>query len=309
MTILYHCTFENSEEWKKKLKQKFKNFKIISINEPSRFNEVEIAIIWNLPNQVLKKLPKLKIIFSLGAGVDHILKLSDYKKTPIIRIKDPLMGERMYYYVLSQILNYQIGINQYKHAQYNKIWRKEILPFFNKDLTVGILGFGYLGTIVAKLLKKNNYKIIGYKKTRLQKKEKFKIYYKNQLNSFIKSSDIIINILPNTKHTLNFINSKFLSLMKKKSLLISIGRGSTVNENDLVKHLKKNKSFYASLDVFQNEPLSKKSNLWSLTNINITPHVASITVIDSAINLIFEKYKNYIKTKKIRSDVNLKKGY
>ena len=308
MSILFHCTFENSNEWKRKIKSKFKYKKIISINDKSEFDKVEIAIVWNLPNQILYKLPNLKIIFSLGAGVDHILNLDDYIGTPIVRIKDPLMGELMYYYVLSQILNYQVGINQYKTAQNHKIWRKEILPPFNKDLTIGILGLGYLGSIVGKFLARNNYKIIAYKKTKL-KKEKFKIYYNKQLSTFIKSSDIIINILPNTKSTKNFINFKFLSLMKKKSLLVSIGRGSTVNERDLIKHLQKNKMFNASLDVFQNEPLPKNSLLWSLPNINITPHVASITLIDSAIDLIFNKYNKYVITKKIKSDVNLSKGY
>ncbi len=308
MTILFHCTFTNSNKWKNKIKKKFKDKKIISINDKSKFDKVDIAIVWNLPNQILNKLSNLKIIFSLGAGVDHILKLDDYKGTPIVRIKDPLMGELMYYYVLSQILNYQIGFNQYKIAQNNKIWRKEILPPFNKDLTIGILGLGYLGSIVAKSLARNNYKIIGYKNTKT-KKEKFKIYYNNQLTTFIKSSDILINLLPSTKATINFVNHKFLSSMKKKSLLISIGRGSTVNEEDLAKHLKRRRSFYASLDVFKSEPLSKKSSLWSMPNTNITPHVASITLIDSAIDLIFKRYNKYIKTKIIKSDVNLRTGY
>ena len=308
MSILFHCTFENSDKWKRKIKEKFKNKKIISINEKSKFDKVDIAVVWNLPNNILSKLPNLKIIFSLGAGVDHILKLDDYRELPIVRIKDPLMGEMMYYYVLSQILNFQVGINEYKIAQTNKIWRKEILPKFNKDLTIGILGLGYLGSIVGKLLARNGYNIIGYKKTKI-KNEKFKVYYNKQLPKFIKSSDILINILPLTKDTINFINSNFLSLMKKKSLLISIGRGSTVNENELFQHLKNNKSFYASLDVFQNEPLSKNSVLWSLTNINITPHIASITLIDSAIDIIFKRYKKFTSTKKIKSDVNIKKGY
>ncbi len=308
MCILFYCTFENSLEWRKNIKKKFKNKSIISINDRNKFDKVDIAIVWNLPNNILKKLPNLKIIFSLGAGVDHILKLNDYNGTPIVRIKDPLMGELMYYYVLSQVLNFQIGFNEYKIAQNKKIWRKAILPPFSKDLTIGILGLGYLGSIVGKSLSKNNYKIIGYKKTKV-KNDKFKMYYNNQLSIFIKSSDIIINILPNTKNTTNFINSKFLSLMKKKSLLISIGRGSTVNEEDLLKYLKRNKSFYASIDVFQNEPLSKKNLFWSLSNINITPHVASITLINSGIDLMFKRYSRYKKTKKIKSDVNLHKGY
>ena len=308
MSILFHCTFSNSKEWKTKIKEKFKNKKIISINDKNEFDKVDIAIIWNLPNQILNKLTNLKIIFSIGAGVDHILKLNDYNGTPIVRIKDPLMGELMYYYVLSQILNFQLRINDYKIAQKHKVWLDEIIPPFNKDLTIGILGLGYLGSIVAKSLSKNNYNVIGYKKNKI-KKEKFKIYYNNQLPNFIRSSDILVNILPGTVDTKNFINSKFLSLMKKKSLLISIGRGSSVNENDLIKHLQRNKYFYASLDVFQSEPLSKKSLFWSMHNVNITPHVASNTLIDSGINLMFKRYSNYKKTKKIKSDININRGY
>ena len=308
MSILFYCKFQNSAEWKQKVKQRFRNKKIISINETNKFNQVDIAIVWNLPDQILKKLPNLKIIYALGAGVDHILRLNDYRNTPIVRLKDPLMGELMYYYVQSQILNFQVGINEYKIAQNKKIWRKEILPSFNQDLTVGILGFGFLGSIVAKALKNNNYKIIGYKKTKV-KKTQFKMYYGNQLHKFVQSLDVLINVLPNTDATINFINYKILSLMKKKSLFISIGRGATVNESDLVRHLKNNKSFYASLDVFHNEPLSKKSTLWSLPNVNITPHVASITLIDSAIDLIFENYLNYKKSKKIKSNVDLVNGY
>ena len=154
MTILFHCTFKNSNEWEKKIKKKFKNKKIISIYDKNYFDDVEIAIVWKLPNLILKNLPNLKVIYSLGAGVDHILELNDYNKTPIIRIKDPLMGELMYYYVLSQILNFQVGNNQYRLAQQNKIWRSEILPTFSKNLTVGLIGLGFLGSIVAKLLKK-----------------------------------------------------------------------------------------------------------------------------------------------------------
>ena len=141
MTILFHCTFENSKEWKIKIKKKFKTKKIISIYDKNEFDKVDIAIIWNLPNQILNKLTNLKIIFSLGAGVDHILKLNDYNGTPIIRIKDPSMGELMYYYVLSQILNFQVGINDYKIVQKKKVWGKAILPSFNKDLTIGIIFF------------------------------------------------------------------------------------------------------------------------------------------------------------------------
>ena len=97
--------------------------------------------------------------------------------------------------------------------------------------------------------------------------------------------------------------------MKKKSLFISIGRGSTVNEKDLITHLKNNNQSYATLDVFQNEPLPKKSQLWILPNVCITPHIASITLVDSAIDIIYKNYLKIKKNHKIKSDVNLNKGY
>ena len=250
MTILFHCTFENTDTWKRKIKKKFNKEKIISIYDKNYFNDVEIAIIWNLPNLILKKLPNLKLIFSLGAGVDHILKLDDYNNTPIIRIKDSLMGERMYYYVQSQIYNFQVGNNKYKIAQKNKIWRSEIIPIFSKNLTVGIIGFGYLGSIISKLLKKNNYNVIGYKK-KISKKINIKTFTGNQLKELLRLSDIVINLLPNTKETKNFLNKKIFNQMKKKSLFISVGRGATVNEKDLISFLKKNNQSHASLDVFQ----------------------------------------------------------
>ena len=105
------------------------------------------------------------------------------------------------------------------------------------------------------------------------------------------------------------IDKKFLKLMKKNSLLISVGRGLVVNEKHLSNHLKKNKFFYASLDVFKSEPLSKNHVLWSLPNITITPHVASLTVVRSAVNYMYKRYQEFKKNNKIKNDVNLKKGY
>ena len=71
----------------------------------------------------------------------------------------------------------------------------------------------------------------------------------------------------------------------------------------------KNKLFYASLDVFKKEPLPKNNPLWKIPNVTITPHVASITVIHSAIEYMYERFKDFKKNKKFKSDVDLKKGY
>jgi len=311
MTILFYTTFSDAKVWKQEIKKQFKKEQIISINDEANFKKVEYAIVWNLPDTVLKKLTNLKIIFSQGAGVDHVLNLPSYNKTPIIRLKDPVMGDRMANHVLSQILAFQLNLKIYSKYQERKIWIDDIesyAPLENNKLTIGILGVGFLGQHVGNVLNKLNYNIIGFKKNKTKKNYGFKIYY-NKLNQFIFSSDVIVSILPSTKETQNFINKKFLGKMKKKSLLINVGRGITLNEKDLIQNLKKEKNFYASLDVFQNEPLPKSSKLWNHPNVTITPHIASITIVKSAVKEMHSIYKQYKEKGKVISDVNFKNGY
>ena len=309
MNILYHCTFSNQDEFLKLLKKKFKSYKIFTLDDNIQLEKIEAALVWNLPDKILKKLTNLKIIFSLGAGVDHILNLSNYKKTPIIRIQDQNMRARMLNHVLSQILNYQLKINDYFMAQNKKIWLDERYTALNKELTIGVLGLGYIGNFVAQNLKLLGYNVIGYKNSNKTRRSSIPVYYKNSLKTFLKLSDIVVSILPATKETKNLINKSFLKQMKKKSLLINIGRGSTLNEIDLLQHIERNSSFFASLDVFKTEPLPKNHKFWKSQNITVTPHVAAITDVDSSTDYIFSKFEQFRQKGKIKSDVIIENGY
>ncbi len=310
MTILFHnTTFDKIDVWKKTIKKYFKNEKVISIKNYKKFDEVKYAIIWNLPDSILSRLKNLKVIFSMGAGVDHILKLKSYnRKIPIIRIKDPKMGERIANYSLAQILNYQLNFKIFQNFQIKKHWSGERTPIDNENLTVGILGLGFLGSHIAKKLIKLNYNVIAFKKSS-NKLFNIKIYTKKNIKKFIKNSDVIVAILPATPETDNIINASFLKNMKKKSCLINIGRGNAIDESALVEHAKRNKDFFAYLDVFKNEPLKSSSKLWTLPNISITPHIAGVTVIESAIEYMFKKYKIYEINQKLKSDVESKKSF
>ena len=310
MTILFHnTTFDKIDVWKKTIKQYFKNEEIISIKDYKKFNDVKYAIIWNLPDHILPKLKNLKVIFSMGAGIDHILKLKSYnKKIPIVRIKDPKMAERIANYTLAQILNYQLNFKIFQNSQIKKYWSGERTPIDNENLTVGILGLGFLGSRIAKKLVNLNYNVIAFKKSP-KRLSNIKIYTKKNIIKFIKNSDVIVSILPATPETDNIINASFLKKMKKKSCLINIGRGNAIDESALVEHSKSNKDFFAYLDVFKSEPLKPSSKLWELTNVSITPHVAGVTVIESAIEYMFTKYKIYKKNHKLKSDVESNKHF
>ena len=310
MAIFFYCPWHDKDKWLKEIKKKFYNNKIVTLKDKSNFSKIEYAIIWELPNEVYQKLNNLKLIFSMGAGVDHILNLPNYNNVPIVRLKDINMAERMSNHIISQILQYQLNLRTYMESQTKHVWEDFKEPVLNSSLTIGILGVGFLGSYVGKNLVKLGYKVQGYKNSKPKKNYPFSVFYqKKDLKQFIKNSDVLVSILPATPNTYNFINRSFLKSMQKKSLLINVGRGSSINEKDLINHIKKNKFFYASLDVFKTEPLPKEHPFWYLPKVTITPHVASLTGIDSAVTYIYKKYQESKKNKRFKNDVNLKKGY
>ena len=309
MNIFFYATYSNQEEFFHTLKKKFKYDKIFTINDNVDLSKIDVAMVWNLPSSVFKKMVNLKAIFSIGAGVDHILKLPNTRNLPIIRVKDPTMRKRMYNHVLSQVLIFQLKLKIYEEAQRKKIWMNERFTPLNSELTIGIMGLGYIGNFVALNIKKSGYNVIGFKNSVATKNFPYEIYDSRSLNKFIGKSDVIVSILPATKNTKNFINANFLKKMKESSLLVNIGRGSAVNELDLIKHIKKNPNFYASLDVFNKEPLKKNHKFWSNKNITLTPHVAAITDHDSSISYLYKRFMDFKKNRKIKSDVDLKLGY
>ena len=311
MRILFHCPWHNSKEWLETIKKQFKNNKIYTLKDKRDLSKIECAIIWNISNYTLSKMSNVKILFSLGAGVDHITELKSYCGQPIIRLKDPFMAERMANHVLSQILFYQLNLKSFQEAQsINKWMSKYDEPILNNNMIIGILGVGYLGSFVGKQLQQYGYNIIGFKNSKPNVKYSFPVFFKkNSLKKFLRQCDVLICILPSTPETYHMIDGNFLQEMKKKALLINVGRGPTLYEKALIIHLKKYKQFYASLDVFETEPLPKSSPLWQFPNVTITPHIGSLTVVDTAVKYMYKKYQQYKKNGKIKNDVNLLKGY
>jgi len=223
MSILFHCTWHDSKEWLQKFKKRFKNNKIYTLKDKPDLSKIEFAFIWELNNTTLKQMNNVKALFSLAAGVDHILSLKNYRGQLVVRLKDPLMAERMANHILSQILFYQLNLKFYQRAQQKNKWIKKFHQSeLNNSLTIGILGVGYLGSFVGKQLQKNGYNVIGFKNSKPKKKYPFSIFYrKNNLKKFLHQSDVVACILPSTSDTYHMINKNFLQAMKKKIILIN----------------------------------------------------------------------------------------
>ena len=135
-----------------------------------------------------------------------------------------------------------------------------------------IVGAGNIGGKLAKICKSLDMRVKGIRTT--SDDNNFTL---EQMPQIISDFDFVINILPHSKETDKIFDKFIFSKMKKSSFFINVGRGKTVVEKDLIQALKHKTIAGAGLDVFENEPLSKNSELRRLQNVIVTPHIAGYT--------------------------------
>ena len=241
--------------------------------------------------KVIDKAKNLKVISKWGTGLDSI-NVSYAKKKGIKVFNTPnAFTKGVAQLALSFILNFSRNTIK-THLEIKRGAWPKYSGFLIKDKIIGIIGFGNIGREISRLVTKLEMKVIFYDIKKIKKIKNKKIR-KVSLDELFKKSDIVISCCDLNKSSFNLINLKKMKLMKKNSGIINISRGGIVNENDLVKCLKKNISF-AGLDVFHNEPIIKKNKLFKMDNCILSSHNAFNTVeevLKVNINTLSNLYK------------------
>ncbi|AWW28812.1 glyoxylate/hydroxypyruvate reductase A [Echinicola strongylocentroti] len=268
--------------------------------------KVTAAMLWQHPKGSLKQFPNLKLICSMGAGVDHILGDDTIPEDiPITRIVDPKLTFSMTNYVIMGVLNFHRQITRYQINQKTHKW-----DMSNPEIpiSVGVLGVGELGGDVLDKLSYMGIEVCGYGNS---PKPDFKhpYYYGDQLEEFLSTCNVLICLLPLTPHTEGFLNLELFRKCSKGSYLINVARGKHLVEEDLVTALDEGLLSGALLDVFRQEPLPKDHPFWDQENITLTPHIASITNPKAAAPQIIENYHSLETGQPLVNRIDRKKGY
>ncbi|KAG8039601.1 hypothetical protein G9C98_008244 [Cotesia typhae] len=164
------------------------------------------------------------------------------------------------------------------------------------DMTIGIMGVGNIGKIVAKTLKHFNAKIWGLTRTIPTTKEPFIDEYRttSSLPEFLSNCHYIINIMPATPETNGLLNGDMLKNCKENNaIFMNVGRGNVINEEDLVNALENKWITAAILDVFEVEPLPSTSKLWIMPQVIISPHNACLARAESVAELFCNNYNKF----------------
>ncbi|RUM21652.1 glyoxylate/hydroxypyruvate reductase A [Rhizobium phaseoli] len=240
----------------------------------------EYALLWKPDADLFQRAPNLKVIFSGGAGVDHIIGMDGLPEIPIVRFVDRSLTTRMSEWVVMQCLMHLR--EQYAHdiSQRRGEWAKLIAPEA-AEVTVGVMGLGVLGQDAVTKLKVMGFNVIGWSRTR-KEINGIETFDARELDAFLARTDILVGLLPLTPDTTGFYDSGLFKKLRRDGALgrpvfINAGRGRSQVEADIVSAIRDGILGGASLDVFEVEPLASDNPLWALENVFITPHDAAVS--------------------------------
>ena len=292
MAILLSIKDTDLKPWIEALHNELESMDLCLYPEVRDRSDVDYAIVWKHPHGDLKNYPNLKAILSCGAGVDHIVDDPKYPKSvPIVRLHDEKLIQDMCLYALHWVLHFHSDYYKYARLQMQKIWNPKSFKLPEK-CHIGVMGLGTIGKEIAETLLGFDFRVSGWGATKKPEMESLPYYYgPEQMDEFLHTIDILINVLPLTTETANLLDEKALRRLPKGAFIINIGRGGIVNQADLIKLLNEDHIRAAALDVFDTEPLPENDPLWSHHKVYITPHLAGQNNPKSAVLAIADNIR------------------
>lgn len=314
MTILLSVTGFEPTRWLRALKQHLPQESVVTRPERADDPAIDYAIVWKQPPGVLADLPNLKAIFSLGAGVDHILADRTVPpELPIVRIVAPDLTSRMSEYVLWRVLDHFRKGMTYRSQQSRRLWNERLQPSAG-EVTVGILGLGELGRDAARKLNLVGFQIAGWSRRPKNLPGVETFHGTDGLKACLSVSDIIVVLLPLTPDTRGLIDDDFLSHLKGETplgrpVLINAGRGRLQSDSAILRALNDGRLMEASLDVFEREPLPRESALWRHPQVFITPHAAASSEPEALVPLMALQVEAHRRGEALTNLVDRNAGY
>jgi glyoxylate/hydroxypyruvate reductase A len=275
--------------------------------------DIVYACLWKAPPGVLTHCPNLKVIFSAGAGVDHVFTDPDLPDVPVVRIVDDDLSMRMGEYVVLHVLMHHRFQRAYDAQQRERLWRENRQPAASA-VTVGIMGLGVLGRHAADLLRRIGFRVAGWSRSPQVVAGVSTFHGTGGLDDFLAATDILVCLLPRTPETTGMIDLSLLRKLKRGGplggpCLINAGRGSTQVEKDILAALDDGTLTGATLDVFETEPLSPDSPLWTHPKVTITPHNAAASAPRALVKNMLDQIERFEAGGALQNVVDRSRGY
>ena len=197
---------------------------------------VEYLIAWDVPAPFVASLPNLKVVFSSGAGVDHIDFSAVPPHIPIVRMVEPGIVNGMIEYVTMSVLALHRDLFDYARRQAQGVWRQiEVHPAGAR--TVGVMGLGVLGQAVLERLGTFGFQLRGWNRSPREIPGVSCYVGEDSLNLFLARCDILVCLLPLTAATRGILNARVFGALPRGASIINVGRGAHLETQALIEAL------------------------------------------------------------------------
>jgi glyoxylate/hydroxypyruvate reductase A len=271
-------------------------------------DDIEIALAWKPTPGLLASFKNLKMIVSLGMGVDHLLADDKLPDVRITRIMDDGLVGQMSEFAIYWTLWHHRDIEKYAASQRAKKWKpEEFVDSINRK--VGVMGLGTIGQDTAQKLSMLGFPTAGWSRTAKTLPGVETFNGPDGLPKFLARTNVLVNVLPLTRETKGILDKRLFAALPKGAFVINMGRGGHMVDDDLLAAIDSGHIAGAALDVFNVEPLPADHPYWTHPKVHITPHMAGYTNPRTASPGVIDNIKALRAGQPLKNTVDAKTGY
>ena len=313
MSLLVALTWD-PQPWVERFRRFLPDREILVLGEDFDRSRIRYVATWGPKPGSLSGLPALEAIFSLGAGVDHLMGYPDLPEVPIVRVAQDDLTHRMSEYVVMHCLMHLRDQRRHDEDQRARRWQFDLAPPKAADVRVGVMGFGVLGQDAARKHATMGFDVAAWSRTPKQARG-IEVYAGDEgLAGFLGRTDILVCLMPLTPETRGILNRGLFQGLARDGrlggpILINAGRGRLQVEADILACLDDGTLKAATLDVFEVEPLPQDSPLWAHPGVTVSPHDAATSEPDATARYIADQIRRHEAGEPFENVVDRARGY
>lgn len=309
MTLLFVSDADSADDWCTALRAELPGLSVRAYPDTGPVEDIKYALVWHPPAGLLAGLPKLEVVFSIGAGVDGILSDGNLPvDRPLVRMVSGGLTQDMVEYVTCHTLRWHCDVDWHAAQQVQCKWTPRRRKPMDRTI-VGILGLGALGGAVAQALLPFGFQVRGWSRDPRQIDGVENHIGPDALPGFLAACDLLICLLPLTDETHGILNAETFGHLPPGAYLINAARGGHLVEEDLIPAIESGALSGATLDVFNTEPLPTDHPFWRHKAITITPHDASMTPVSSGARYVASQIDRFENGDALENVVDFSRGY
>jgi glyoxylate/hydroxypyruvate reductase len=308
MTVLYKANAARGAVWARLFAERAPDlpFRVWpDIGDP---REVRYLVTWQPPERIAETFPHLELVFSVGAGVDQFDLSLLPPSLPLVRMIEPGIAESMAEYVSLAVLALHRDLVAFIDQQKRRVWQ-EIQVRAPARRRVGVMGLGQLGQAALDRLRPFGFPLSGWNRSPREIAGVATYAGNETLDAFLAEVDILVCLLPLTDETRGILNGRLFARLPAGAALINCGRGGHLVEAELLAALDGGHLAAAILDVTDPEPPAPDHPFWSHPKVLLTPHIASMTRPETAVDFVLATIARHRAGEPIEGLVDRQRGY